>query len=463
MAEFPTIPGYRAEKELGQGGMATVYLAYQEKLDRYVALKVLKPHLAGTVEATERFLKEARTAAKLIHPNIITVFDSDHYGDWYYLTMENLEGGNLLDRLPRGGDRGMEPRAALLIARKVTQALEHAHSRGFIHRDIKPENVMFRTDGTPVLVDFGIARATDSGTQFTQMGMSIGTPWYMSPEQVSGERLDGRSDLYSLGVLLYELLTGKVPYDAPEPIAVAVKHLHEPVPRLPDPLLRFQPLIDALMAKDRRQRVQSSTLLLTMLDAWLDDTPKANAAGKAPNPQAVPHPGPLPAPQNSTVRAILQPKPVPQLDPERFPESPPPPPEKIPAPPRAPQKWRAAPPLTLHGWCLLFSAWALLFLAAAQVTAGVIEYLKFHNIPASPFPMAIALRAALNLLLAYVALIFRRIHSRRIVFLALFLSLLDLISPLVTGDFSLPASLRALLVNLVWLLPLAFGWKKLEK
>ncbi len=263
MSELPQIPGYRIIRKLGQGGMADVYLGVQEKLAREVAIKVLIPSLFRDQQFSLRFIKEAQTAAKLIHPNIITIHDVGQVGDSYYIVMEYLEE-SLNDRIKRVGV--LEPEEALKIVKMIAAALDYAHKKRFIHRDIKPDNIMFRSDGTAVLVDFGIARAIDSTTHLTRTGMSIGTPHYMSPEQCKGEKIDGRSDIYSLGVQLFELLTGKVPYKAENTAGIILKHIQEPIPKLPAPLTPYQPLIDKMMAKDREMRVQSGSELINFID-----------------------------------------------------------------------------------------------------------------------------------------------------------------------------------------------------
>ena len=255
MGEEIKIPGYKIIKELGQGGMAKVYYGIQERLEREVAIKILLPSMTEQTNTRQRFIKEAKTAAKLSHPNIITIHDVGNYGLTFYIAMEYIKGGSLKDRIKERGK--IEIDESLNIIESISKALDYAHSKGFIHRDIKPENIMFRKDGTPVLVDFGIAKAVGSNTRLTKTGMSIGTPHYMSPEQARGKELDGRSDYYSLGVVFYEMLTGKVPYDAEDSIAIAVKHIQEPVPKLPQSLSKYQIILDKMMAKDKEERIKS--------------------------------------------------------------------------------------------------------------------------------------------------------------------------------------------------------------
>jgi serine/threonine protein kinase len=253
-------------EKLGQGGMADVYLGIQEKLQRHVAIKVMIPLFFRDEQFSKRFIKEAQTAAQLNHPNIITIHDVGETGDSHYIVMEYLEE-SLSERLKQKGF--LPPLEALEVVNKIASALDYAHGKGFIHRDIKPDNIMFRSDGTVVLVDFGIARAMDSTTHLTRTGMSIGTPHYMSPEQCRGEKIDGRSDIYSLGVQFYEIIMGEVPYKAENTAGIIIKHIQEPVPRLPDRLSRYQPLIDKMMAKERDKRFQGGEELIQFIDGFL--------------------------------------------------------------------------------------------------------------------------------------------------------------------------------------------------
>ena len=264
MAMSIDIPGYKVKKELGAGGMARVYLAVEEKLDRPVALKILSPAFAENSRVTKRFIKEAKTAAQLQHSNIVSIFDVGKHEGIYYFTMEYLTM-NLKDRIKR--TPGIKPREALAIVKDVARALSYAHKKGYVHRDIKPDNIMFRKDGAVVLVDFGIVKAVNEKTKLTRTGISVGTPQYMSPEQIKAERIDGRSDIYSLGIVLFELLTGKVPYEAGDLVKLALKHTGDPVPKLPAKLTDLQPLIDKMLAKDVHERVRSAEGLIRLIDA----------------------------------------------------------------------------------------------------------------------------------------------------------------------------------------------------
>lgn len=255
------VSGYVIERQIGRGGMATVYLALQESLQRHVALKVIASNLKGDPDFTKRFLREGRLIAKLTDPRIITVFDIGIDEDVYYLAMEYLPGGTLRDRI----QAGLSLEDTLQIVKTVAGALGYAHRRGIVHRDIKPQNIMFHENGDPVLSDFGIAKAIGGNTVMTMSGMYFGTPRYMSPEQIKGQTVDGRSDLYSLGVLFYEMLTGELPYSSDDSFALAFKHVTEPIPNLPSDLTIFQPLLNRLLAKDLEDRFPSAEQFLKEL------------------------------------------------------------------------------------------------------------------------------------------------------------------------------------------------------
>lgn len=271
MAEFPEIHGYKIKKKLGQGGMADVYLGVQENLSRMVAIKVLNLQTSKNSRWAKRFVKEARTLSRLVHPNIVTIYDVGHQGHYYYIVMEYLQD-SLKEKIKK--DRRIEPEEALPIIMQVGDALFHAHDKGIIHRDIKPDNILFRKDGIPVVLDFGIAKVMDSKTKLTKTGVSVGTPQYMSPEQCNAESLDGRSDIYSLGVVLYEMLTGKAPYDADDILGIVMKHLKEPVPELPSSLKYYQPVINRMMAKEKKKRLRSRKELNEIIKNLLTLTPK---------------------------------------------------------------------------------------------------------------------------------------------------------------------------------------------
>jgi putative two-component system response regulator len=220
---------YRILERIGRGGMATVYKAHHAALDRYVAIKVLPEFFAEDEEYRERFQHEARSIARLKHPNILDVFDFGQDGGVTYLVLELIDGGTLADRM--GGPMDLQEVVAIL--RPLASALDHAHSVGVLHRDIKPTNILIHRDGTPVLADFGLATMA-SLRKLTASGIVLGTPEYMSPEQVVGERIGPASDLYSLGIVVYEMLTGRVPFRAETPAAVLLSHMNKAMPAAPE-------------------------------------------------------------------------------------------------------------------------------------------------------------------------------------------------------------------------------------
>jgi len=254
------IPGYRIVRALGRGGMATVYLAMQESVQREVALKVMSPTLHGDAEFGERFLREARIAASLRHRHVVQVHDVGRAGELHYMAMEYLSGGPVLNRSLGAGDLAF----CLRVTREMALALDYAHKRGVIHRDIKPDNILLRDDGAAVLSDFGIARAQDN-KRMTMTGTILGTPHYMAPEQASGAAVDGRADLYSLGIVFHEMVVGVVPFDAADWVSVGLMHLSAPVPRLPQALAKLQPLIDTMLAKDPAERLQTGADLAEVI------------------------------------------------------------------------------------------------------------------------------------------------------------------------------------------------------
>ena len=257
------IPGYTVIRELGRGGMATVYLAIQESLGREVALKILSA--SQDPSAGERFLREARIAASLHHPNIVPIHDFGVHAGTPYIAMHFEPGGSML---PLSGER-LEPRAALRSVREIACALEYAHGRGVVHRDIKPDNILRGEDGAAMLSDFGIARLVGDTAVLTAEGTSVGTPHYMSPEQLRGDKVDGRSDLYSLGVVLWQLLTGELPFAGKDGWAIGTQHLTADIPRLPPDLAHLQALVDSLLAKRVAARMQSGAEVVARIDALL--------------------------------------------------------------------------------------------------------------------------------------------------------------------------------------------------
>ncbi|HEX7170420.1 MAG TPA: protein kinase, partial [Rubrobacter sp.] len=277
---------YDVRRGLGSGGMGEVFLARDRVLGRDVALKVLRRQYAGDSEFAERFKREARSAASLSHPNIVQVYDRGETDEGAsYIAMEYVPGGTLKERI---SDRGpLEASEAAALGAQVAEALGAAHDRGMVHRDIKPQNVLLTTRGDAKVADFGIARAGSSVT-ISKTGSVMGTAGYMSPEQALGEPATPRSDLYSLGVVLYEALTGELPFTADNPIAVSMKHVTEALrpPREIDPTIPegMNALIVKLMAKDPEDRYASAGELADDLRRVSRGLPPA-AVGKLPRPR----------------------------------------------------------------------------------------------------------------------------------------------------------------------------------
>ncbi len=266
------IPGYKIIRPIGEGGMASVFLAVQTSLEREVALKVMSPALAANAEFASRFLIEGKITGRLQHPNLVTVYDIGSHNGVYYLAVEYIPGGTLKERLAEGG---LSVAEMLDITSDIALGLDFAHQKGFVHRDVKPGNILFRDDGRVVLADFGIAKAMDGSNSSTMAGASVGTPNYMSPEQARGETVNGRSDLYSLGTVLFEMLAGHPPYRGGDPFAVALMHVTHPVPQLPAPHEWLQPLITTLMAKDPAERFSSGAATVEAIHRLLATAPQA--------------------------------------------------------------------------------------------------------------------------------------------------------------------------------------------
>ncbi len=259
---LPHIPGYRILRKLGQGGMATVWLAVQESLERQVSIKVMAREALLDEISKQRFEHEARTIAKLEHPCIVSVHEVGRTAEGrLYYVMPYLANGDLAQR----DFAGDEPRIAEVL-RSLLSALEYAHARGIVHRDVKAENVLFDNADRPLLTDFGIALSKRDKTRITTVGLVVGSGGYMAPEQARGDDVDGRADLYSVGVLAFELVTGRLPFLSPEALALALMHAQDPVPRLPPEKRHWQAFIDRAMAKSPDDRYRNAAQMQRALD-----------------------------------------------------------------------------------------------------------------------------------------------------------------------------------------------------
>ncbi|HEX9968209.1 MAG TPA: Stk1 family PASTA domain-containing Ser/Thr kinase [Solirubrobacterales bacterium] len=278
---------YRLLRRLGSGGMADVWLAEDSHLQRQVALKVLHARFAQDREFVERFRREAEAAAGLQHPNVVAVFDRGDVDGTYYIAMQLLEGRSLKELI----DQGLTPEQAAGLVRQVLEAAGFAHRHGVVHRDLKPQNVIVDAEGKATVTDFGIARA--GASEITQVGSVMGTPHYLSPEQAQGQEVTAVSDLYSVGVILYEALTGRVPFEADSAVAIAMKQVSQ-APRRPSSINpSVSPALDAVtmraLAKDPGQRFQSADAFVAALDAALREPGVAGqgTAAFAPLPPPV--------------------------------------------------------------------------------------------------------------------------------------------------------------------------------
>lgn len=256
-----TIAGYRSLRKIGEGGMAQVYLAERARDGLQLVLKVLDPRLRADRTFFRRFEREYRLIAGLQNEYVARIYDHGFSGEHPYIAMEYLSGGTLATRIYEG----MTSLMALRVLSQIARALDAIHERGVIHRDLKPPNILFRDNGRPVLVDFGLAKSVSAATTLTRHGEVIATPRYMSPEQCLGRPADHRSDLYSLGAIFYEMLSGRRLYEAEGPAGLVYQHVHGPIPRLPARLAGYQGILDRLLAKAPEDRFQSARDLYTMI------------------------------------------------------------------------------------------------------------------------------------------------------------------------------------------------------
>jgi FixJ family two-component response regulator/tRNA A-37 threonylcarbamoyl transferase component Bud32 len=256
-----TVPGYRTLRMIGAGGMAKVYLAERAHDGLQLVLKVIDPELRRNDTFMQRFVREYKLIASIENEHVARIFDQGFAGEEPYIAMEYLSGGSLAARI----QEGMSSLAALRLTSQIARALDAVHAHGIVHRDLKPQNIMFRDSGRPVIVDFGLARDLGARSELTQVGEVLATPRYMSPEQCSGQPADARSDLYSLGAIFYELLTGEKIYAAESTAGMMYQHVHGEVPRLPARLAGYQPILGRMLAKRPEDRFQSARELFATI------------------------------------------------------------------------------------------------------------------------------------------------------------------------------------------------------
>ena len=285
---------YELEELVGTGGMSSVYRAHDRELDRRVALKILHLHFSDDDEYVQRFLREARTVAGLSHRNIVAVIDRGDHDGQQFIVFEYVEGETLKQLIERDGPLPVE--RALELAIQIAHGLSSAHERGLVHRDVKPQNVLLNGSGEAKVTDFGIAREIDVQRGMTQTGTVLGTSDYISPEQAQGSRVSEHSDIYSLGVVLYELLTGELPFTGDNFVAVAMRHINDPPPnvldRRPDTPPRVAAAVARALAKDPRDRWPSMAELRRELEACLDQNVGEHEEGTVvlPPPSAAARP-----------------------------------------------------------------------------------------------------------------------------------------------------------------------------
>ena len=280
---------YEIEELVGSGGMSNVFRAHDRLLERTVALKILHEQYTRDEDYVERFRREARAVAQLTHPNIVTVIDRGEQDGRQFIVFEYVEGQNLKDLSAQGP---LDPRDAILLALQVARALSFAHARGLVHRDVKPQNVLLSEDGQAKVTDFGIARSLDVHG-VTQTGTVLGTSDYIAPEQARGQKVDPKTDIYSLGAVLYELLTAEVPYSGDNFVAVAMRHVSEPPPSVlvhrPDCPVRLDLAIQRAMAKDPADRFASMDELCDELEACLAELDGRDGEGATMIVPPAPH------------------------------------------------------------------------------------------------------------------------------------------------------------------------------
>jgi serine/threonine-protein kinase PpkA len=255
--DFPAIPGYRCLRPIGQGGMSRVFLVERLRDKAQLALKFADGSVSEDSDVLYRFVEEYGLLEQVHHPNVLQIYDQGVTDDVLFIVMEHLPGGTLKQQI---GNQGMDPERAWAVLNQMVQALVEVHRMGIIHRDIKPENIMLRQDGTAVLGDFGVARRIYKVRQFEQMEYIVGTPYFMSPEQALGEDEDERTDIYSMGAVFFNMLTGEKPFRGESLEDIVRQHLHAPVPRLPQRFRHLQFFLDRMMSKDREERYSAAEL-----------------------------------------------------------------------------------------------------------------------------------------------------------------------------------------------------------
>jgi len=347
---------YEIQQVIGEGGAATVYLAHDKRLDRPVALKVLRPELSHDKEYVARFQREARAAAALSHPNIVAVYDHGESNGDYYIAMEYVAGGNLKTFIERQGQ--LSPAQALAIAEQILAALVAAHAQGIVHRDIKPQNILLTPERTVKVADFGIARRGD-GEQETK-GLAMGTALYVSPEQALGEPVTPASDIYSFGVVLFEMLAGRPPFRGNSPTEVALRHVREEPPRPGSLGATVPPRLEGIalraLAKSPQRRWASAEEALRALADYRNQTTRTTTNF---GPLTAPTPGPVAAP-------LLTPS--------------------LPLPPQGPS-WLGRI-VTGIALLLVFGAFGIGVIAAASYLPKTLSSLIDSALPPTPAPAA---------------------------------------------------------------------------
>ncbi len=257
-SDFPAIPGYRCLRPIGQGGMSRVFLVERLRDGAHLALKFANGSVSQDSDVLYRFVEEYGLLEQVHHPNVVKIFDQGVTDDVLFIVMEHLPGGTLKQHI---GSQGMDPGKAWAVLNQMVQALVEVHRMGIIHRDIKPENIMLREDGTAVLGDFGVARRIYKVRHHEQVGYIVGTPYFMSPEQALGDKEDERTDIYSMGAVFFNMLTGEKPFKGSTLEEIVQQHLHAPVPRLPPRYCHLQFFLERMMSKNREQRYSAAELL----------------------------------------------------------------------------------------------------------------------------------------------------------------------------------------------------------